>query len=154
MRASELWGLTMENLDVVGKRATVLGKGNKHRPVFFSRATGRVLNAYLRGQARLPTDPVFVTEKRSGFSPNSLRQMIERLGWHAHIEATRCSPHTFRHTAAIWFLRNAGNVFSLQQMLGHEDLKVTSRYCASAEADVQGQHMLYSPVQRLKGGRK
>ncbi len=154
VRASELCGLRMQDIDLVGKRAVVLGKGSKHRPVFFSRATGRALNTYLRGSSREPDDPLFRSEKGGCFSRSGLFQLIERLGDNAGIEATRCSPHTFRHTAAIWFLRNGGNMFSLQQMLGHSDLKMTSNYLAIADADVQVQHTKFSPVERLKrGGR-
>lgn len=155
VRASELCGLKMSDVDILGKKANVLGKGNKHRPVFFSHPTARALNAYLRRSTREPDDPLFMSEKKCPLTRSGLLQLVERLGWQAGIEATRCSPHTFRHTAAIWFLRNGGNVFSLQQMLGHEDLGMTRRYLAIAEADIQGQHIQFSPVERLKrGGRK
>ena len=155
VRASELCGLRMQDIDLIGKKAVVLGKGNKHRAVFFSRATGRALNAYLRGSFRGPSEAFFGSEKGGHFTPSGLFQLVERLGHNARVgNTTRCSPHTFRHTAAIWFLRSGGNVFSLQQMLGHADLKMTSRYVALAEADVQCQHIQFSPVERLKrGGR-
>lgn len=154
VRVSELCSLTMQDVDLVSKKAVVLGKGNKHRAVYFSRQTGRALTAYLRGTTRQPTDPLFISEKRCPFSRNGMFQLVERLGKNAGVEATRCSPHTFRHTAAIWFLRNGGNVFSLQQMLGHTDIKMTSHYLAIADADIQFQHTQFSPVERLKRGGK
>jgi site-specific recombinase XerD len=47
-------------------------------------------------------------------------------------------------------LRNGGKVFSLKEMLGHTDLKMTARYVAIAQADVQNQHAKFSPVDRLR----
>lgn len=63
----------------------------------------------------------------------------------------RCSPHTLRHSFSIGFLRAGGNVFTLQQMLGHTCLAMTSRYVAVAQADIQNQHRQFSPVATLKG---
>jgi site-specific recombinase XerD len=71
-----------------------------------------------------------------------------------NIEATRCSPHTFRYTFAVEFLRAVGNVFSLQQPLGHTSLHMTNRYVALAQGDIENQHRQFSPVERLKGRGK
>lgn len=151
VRASELCGLKFEDIDVVSRKAIVLGKGNKHRAVYFGRETGRILWQYVRETGIGGTDPLFRSEKGGAFTRNGLRQLIERLGQVAKIEATRCSPHTLRHTFAVMFLRGGGSVFSLKEMLGHTDLAMTNRYVCLAQADVQNQHQMFSPVERLRG---
>jgi site-specific recombinase XerD len=154
VRSSELCGLTYKDLDIVGKKAWVRGKGDKHRAVYFGRVTGKALWQYLRQVPREPSDPVFLTERNASFSPNALGLLFDRLGRTAQVEATRCSPHTMRHTFAVTFLRAGGNVFSLQQLLGHTELKMTQRYVSLAQADVENQHRLFSPADALRGGRK
>ncbi|MDP2728609.1 MAG: tyrosine-type recombinase/integrase, partial [Dehalococcoidia bacterium] len=57
--------------------------------------------------------------------------------------------HTLRHTAAVKFLLNGGDVFSLQRMLGHASLEMTRRYCELADTDVKQAHMTASPVDNL-----
>ena len=153
VRASELCALRLENVDVIGKRAVVLGKGNKRRSVYFSRLTARAINQALRGRNAAPSDPVFRSERGEALTRSGLQQLLRRLARTAGVEAIRCSPHTFRHTCAIWFLRNGGQVFSLKEMLGHTDLHMTMRYVAIAQADVQDQHRQFSPVLHLSGAR-
>jgi len=161
VRVSELCDLKQSNVDLTNRRAVVHGKGNKHRTVYLSKQTAKVLWQYLQScEEETPDEPnqdrsLFSSHFAEPFTRSGLLQLIQRLGTVASIEATRCSPHTFRHTCAIWFLRNGGQVFALKEMLGHTDLKMTARYVALAQADVQNQHAKFSPVERLrKGARK
>ena len=68
----------------------------------------------------------------------------------AGVVGVRCSPHTFRHTFAVQFLRNGGDVFSLQRLLGHSDLTMTRLYAELSQTDVTEKHRLYSPADRLR----
>ncbi|MEQ1821730.1 MAG: tyrosine-type recombinase/integrase [Fimbriimonadaceae bacterium] len=151
VRASELCGIDLNDLDIVNRKVIVLGKGNKHRAVYFGRETGRTLWAYVREEGIEGTSPLFQSGRGGRFSRSGLRQLFERLGHEANLEATRCSPHTLRHTFAVMFLRAGGSVFSLREMLGHTDLSMTNRYVSLAQADVQNQHRQFSPVERLRG---
>jgi site-specific recombinase XerD len=58
----------------------------------------------------------------------------------------KISPYDLRHSFALNFLRNGGNVFALQRIMGHSDLSMTRRYIALTESDIQGQHEVASPV--------
>jgi integrase/recombinase XerD len=154
VRATELCGLRMKSLDIDNRRCTVLGKGNFQRTVYFGRTTAKALWQYIREDGRDPDQSIFVGDRgtRSGeaLTRSGLLQLIVRLGKAAGIQATRCSPHTFRHTFAVNWLRGGGNAFSLQQMLGHTSLDQTQTYIALAQGDVQSQHRQFSPADRLK----
>jgi site-specific recombinase XerD len=58
----------------------------------------------------------------------------------------KITPYNFRHTFAIMFLKNGGNIFALQRIMGHSDLNMTKRYIALSQLDIQEQHMLASPL--------
>lgn len=154
VRASELCGLTFRDVDLTAKRATVEGKGRKSRPVYFGRVTARALWTYLRSDGREPGDPLFESERGAPLTRSGLSQLIGRLGTDAKITGVRCSPHTFRHTAGITFLRNGGNQLSLMALLGHTNMQQTARYVRLAEADVERQHRQFSPSDAILGGKR
>ena len=158
VRASELCALTVADLDLSSAKVTVReGKGGKSRQVPFSQETRRTLYNYLRECGGVARDPLFASDRgtRAGkaLTGHSLMQLIRRLADSVGATGARYSPHTFRHTFAIMFLRNGGNPFTLQTMLGHGDMQMTRRYAAISQADVERQHREFSPVANLKKWR-
>lgn len=153
IRAAELCGLKRKDLDLSAKKITVLGKGNKTRSVYFGRRLARTLWSYLGQSEWDPEEPLFCAErsrdKGAALHRYGLRDLVERLGKSAQIEGVRCSAHTFRHTHALEYLRCGGSVEGLRERLGHENVKMTLKYVALAEADIAGQRR-FSPGDQLK----
>jgi site-specific recombinase XerD len=154
LRASELCGLRMKDIDLDGHRLEVLGKGNKKRTVFYGKTTARALWQHIRDHRPEPDEPIFSSDPSAGagepLTRSGLLQLFQRLGKAASIQATRCSPHTARHTFAVEFLRAGGNVLALQHILGHTNLQMSQRYVALASADIEQQQRRFSPADRLK----
>lgn len=155
MRVSELCGISVSDVDLSSRRVTVTGKGNKKRSLPYAVRTSRALWAYLKERERGPSEPLFPADSgtRTGerLTRSGVLQLIERLGKVAGVQSARCSPHTFRHTFAISFLRAGGSIYVLQELMGHSTLSMVKRYLAIAQADMDSQHRQFSPVDRLKG---
>ena len=145
VRASELCSITIADVDKRNKRIFIWGKGAKERIVYIDASTARAIWRYLttRPDAR-PDDPLFVTREGRPLNRNSVRLLIGRLGQRAGIP--NANVHRFRHTFAINFLRNGGNAYTLQRLLGHSTLKMVKTYLALAAQDDSDNHRRASPV--------
>ena len=80
-------------------------------------------------------------------SRHVLYTLVRRIGERAGVQHVH--PHRFRHTFAITFLRNGGDLFTLQEQLGHADLTMVKRYARVAQIDVAKAHEKASPKSRF-----
>jgi site-specific recombinase XerD len=136
--------------DVGGGLITVRGKGGNVRRVPY----GRTLDAHFRRYVALvrprtelsATGHLFLGRTGHPATIRSVYQAMRRTAVAAGVTGVRVSPHTCRHTFAITFLRNGGNVFALQRALGHTDLEMVRRYVALADVDLVEAHATASPL--------
>jgi integrase/recombinase XerD len=153
LRVSELCGLRLSCLWLADGMLKVMGKGSKERLIPIGKQVQRVLWRYISRRrpepASLNCDLLFLTKDGAQLTKDRMEKIMADYGRKAGLEGVRCSPHTLRHTAAVTFLRNGGDVFSLQKMLGHASLEMTRRYCELADIDVKRAHMTASPVDNL-----
>ncbi len=153
MRASELVGLTLDNVNLEDGMVRVFGKGSKERFVPIGSRVQRTLWKYIQKYRPQPANPLcptlLLTASGNPLTTDRLRTIIEKYTQRAGIEGVRCSPHTFRHTFAISYLRNGGDVFSLQKILGHSSLEVVRIYVNMSGADVKECHRRFSPADNL-----
>ena len=159
LRISELTGLKIEDIRLEDGLLKVMGKGGKERLIPFGRVVQRMLWRYISQYRPEPLNPrcdvVFLSMGGRPLTRNHFRLRMSRYGLKVGLQGVRCSPHTLRHTAAVNFLRNGGDVFSLQRLLGHTTLEMTRHYCELADVDVKRAHMTASPVDNLDlGGKK
>ena len=121
--------LTMDKLFLEDGIARVLRKGNKERMIPFVKQVQRLLWRYIECSRPEPStihnNFVFLNEDGRRIEKRRIQQAMTRYGKKAKLVGVRCSPHTLRHTAAISFLRNCGDLFSLQRLLGHNSLEMT-----------------------------
>lgn len=146
LRATELCNLRIADLDQKNRELIAFGKGSKERRLPLDPRTLQAIVRYLdtRAEPERPDLPLFATENETALCRQNLRHLLERMGERAGVEGVH--PHRFRHTFAIAFLRNGGDIYSLQRMMGHSTLTMVQRYLALAQSDVTQAHRRASPV--------
>lgn len=145
MRVGELTSAKIHQVDRRNHRIQILGKGSKERSLPFSPRTAQALWRYLSTRPESePDEPLFVTYNKREIDPTQLGKSLKTLGKRAGVENVH--PHRFRHTFAIQYLRNSGDPYTLQRLLGHSTLEMVKRYLSLAQMDIDKAHKRASPV--------
>jgi len=149
LRLAELSNIQLAEVNFDQELIKVMGKGAKERVVRFGKAAQKAVLRYI--MERDDGYPcLWVTASRKPMAQRSISEVIVRLCRRAGITRAKRGPHTFRHTFAISYLRNGGDLFTLQCMLGHSTLEMTRRYTSSLGADDMIRvHKMASPVDRM-----
>jgi site-specific recombinase XerD len=133
MRASELIGLRVDDLDREQSLAYVEGKGGRGRACPYGARTADALRRYLRARARHPmagrTDALWLG-KKGAVTDSGVRQLLERRAADAEVE--HLHPHRFRHTMAHRWLAAGGQEQDLMRLAGWRTREMVGRYAASA----------------------
>lgn len=147
VRSGELCALRIAHLDLASGRVVVKhGKGGKERFIYLGKTGRKALWRYLaeREDREDPASPVFLSFQNRPLTVNGITDLLTNLGEAAKV--ADCHAHRFRHTFAINFLRNGGDVFTLQRLLGHSSLDMVKRYVKLAEVDAEQAHKRASPA--------
>ena len=155
LRISELINLRLEDAHVDQGYLKVMGKGARERVVPIGSVAQKSLQRYMFHFRPEPyyeeQDLFFLTLEGKLLSINAVHLMFTRLGKKSGVK--RFHAHLCRHTFATKYLINGGDVFSLQQILGHSSLEMVRRYVTLASAQVRVQHRKFSPMDRMNLGR-
>jgi integrase len=136
MRKGELAGLKWDRIDFSLGQITV----SRTRDIFGLKERKKTklkriipMNQLMRMtflklfQGRKGSDFVFVDENDFPLEVHHIYRDFAKAQKHAGI-ANKIRFHDLRHTFASQFMMNNGNVFDLQKILGHTDIKMTMRY--------------------------
>lgn len=146
IRVGELLNLTEADLIQGQGMMKVRGKtGGRIIPV--SRSVIKRLREYMKGErpsSRLPA--LFLTCSEESMVYGSIKLMLERTFKRAGLPYK--SPHCFRRGMSTRFVLNGGDVFSLQRILGHTTLTMSSRYAILNDESLKQVHLVAAPTRR------
>lgn len=145
IRAAELLGLNLSDVDVRGGQIRVTGKGNKQRIVPFGEELAQALKAYLAQRAEFVSDKphdvvaLFLSERGGRLKYDALRRMV-RAALSAVTTQAKKTPHVLRHSFATAMLAHGAQLEAIQQLLGHESVATTAIYTHTTLAELKAQY--------------
>lgn len=146
-RLSELLALQLGDINLGTGRVLVRqGKGRKDRVTFMGQRARSALKEYV-GRRRRASDALWRTDEGEPLTKGGVREIFRRLSLRSGVLDVQA--HKFRRTFAIWSLRAGMNIYSLQMLMGHSDLKTLQRYLALVEADLETAHKEHGAVDTM-----
>jgi site-specific recombinase XerD len=153
LRREELVELKVTDIDSARMLIHVhQGKGNQDRDVMLSPVLLKELREYWRRMNPKPKTYLFPGGGRAHATDipmsaksvfHAVRNAARRAGLKKHVH-----PHTLRHCFATHLLESGTDLRTIQLLLGHADLKTTSRYLHMSELHL---HATRSPLDSLPG---
>ena len=137
LRISECLGLKMEDLDLENDVIHVKNaKGKKDRDVPISDKLHQILVDYLENDRPAVSSKRVIATEQSGTMSNAyfnqvIRKAVNSLNWDKKVTA-----HTMRHSFAYNLVKRDVNIYKIQKLLGHANIKITSIYTHSNMDDL------------------
>ena len=131
IRAAEMAGLKLDDIDLQRGLIRVLGKRRKERIAQLGSYATKAVEAYLRvrGELGAPAHTtVFVNARGGPLTTRSAQRVVERYVRQVIPSRKEVSPHTLRHTFATHMLNAGADLRVVQELLGHESLSSTQIY--------------------------
>jgi integrase/recombinase XerD len=157
LRASEVVGLDLRDVDLVEGFVRVFGKGSKERVVPVAGAAARALaeyfahgRPYLRtktGARRQDPDAVFLNARGGRLTRATVHALVRTYGGRVGLDI---HPHTLRHSFATHLLEGGADLRSLQEMLGHADISTTQVYTHVDRSHVREEYLSTHPRARIR----
>jgi integrase/recombinase XerC len=138
LRAGELVGMNLEDIDFNERWVRVRGKGRKERQVPFGTKAAEALDRYLpeRGAAADQREnAVFLNRRGIRITTRGLQGIVKL---YALLVAGDSSihPHSFRHAFATHLLSDGADLRAVQELLGHARLSTTQKYTQLSLTDL------------------
>jgi site-specific recombinase XerD len=128
LRVSELCGLSVGDLDLRGRWATVWGKGSKQRRVPISQSAARAVRRWVDegrpalARAESPPEALFLNARGLRLGPRDMRRILDRRS------PSPTHPHALRHSFATHLLDGGADLRVVQELLGHASVRTTQVY--------------------------
>lgn len=136
LRIHEALNLGPDLVDYSTMYINVIGKNDKQRRVPFGPETEKVLKSLPNGEKYFPV------------RDSAVRGVLRTIKRHNQdtFKDVRLSPHTLRHTFARQWVVSGGDIYSLKEILGHTDIKMTEKYVFMDEHDISKKHGMHSVI--------
>lgn len=133
LRASELVGLNLADVNLKEQVLRVRGKGRRERQVPFGSKARAALESYLETREDLvfpghrAAEALFINPQGERLTPRWIGKIVEKYtrqfdpNWKLH-------PHAFRHAFATHLLNEGADLRAIQELLGHKSLSTTQKY--------------------------
>jgi integrase/recombinase XerD len=148
LRASDLCGLKLRDLNSSVGVVRVLGKGAKERIVPVGKVALAAIEQYLTEcrpkLLRSNDEHLFLSRSGKPMERIGLWMLVEKYGRRSGI-LREVSPHTLRHCFATHLIGGGADLRVVQELLGHSDISTTQIYTHVDQDRLKAVHKQFHP---------
>ena len=150
LRASELIGLSLSDINFEASFIKCFGKGGKERIVPIGAVAKNALKKYLESerpkQVRKGKDDQIIFLDRNGtkLSRQALWDLVKKYVKKSGVKG-KTSIHTLRHSFATHLLEHGADLRTVQEMLGHSNIATTQIYTAVSRERLKKVYRQFHP---------
>ncbi len=148
LRASEVVGLDIKDVDICSQKLMVRGKGRKERVVPFASETAYWIEKYLEVRPESGSRALFLNNRKDRLTTRSIQRIIQKHAQKAGI-SSHVTPHTLRHSYATHLLHRGMGLREVQELLGHASIGATQIYTHVGGEELKKAYLEFHP--RSKG---
>lgn len=127
LRASELVGLNVDDVDTHNQVVLVKGKGSKERIIPLGSYALNAIKEYMAIRKDKTNLALFLNRQGKRLTTRSVQTIVKRLISRV-ADASHTNPHTLRHSFATHLLERGADLRAVQELLGHSSLSATQVY--------------------------
>ena len=148
LRKNEVVRMQLSDLHIAENYVIVKGKGNKQRIVPLGLKSQKYLVKYMvMRPAFVVSKALFLTKNYEPIKQGTIDKEFKKLK--KVFLTRRIYPHLLRHTFATRYLENGGNIYALQQILGHSSLDMVQKYVHLTQSKNAVYFTNFSPLDNI-----
>ena len=131
LRVSSITEINLEDIDFDKNIITVVVKGNKTRECVVGKNTMETIKSWINDRKEIMNgsdcNALFVSDRKTRISTCTVTRIVERGAGDLNKHIT---PHKMRSSCATNLYNATGDIYLVQEVLGHSNIKNTRRYAA------------------------
>lgn len=162
IRISECVGLDIADVDWEENSILVVRKGRKYSNVYFDETAAELLGAYMEEREEMElendTNALFISRNGTRITPRSVQRLVKKYASIA-VQNKHITPHKLRSTFATGVYNSTGDIYLVQNALGHKSVNTTARYADVSdekrrEASAAAGEWLHNATTPASGAKK
>lgn len=139
IRRAELTEIKLNDINLEEGVIVIHGKGNKDRFAYVKDTMRSILSEYINAHRKfyktaVNSDYLFVSDKGEKLCLSTVNRIVNRYLIASNLKQKGYTAHSPRKAFATAVYDNTGDIFAVQQLLGHSSPSTTQRYVGIAES--------------------